>query len=236
MSSPAEKIEPKDCTSCRYLEIGVPSSKDVPMFVFRHYKCLKKNMVFLNREELIDAYKSCEEEKEVTLKVPVGSEIIDEVLTINTLFQMLTETKLNLFREDVRVTKDIMLPCKDVKDFRSKIGSVALIFNSENLSKLRKLLEGEKNWKSVKLIENWLKKKSVSYDPEMIVTWEKIIKLRNLSYPYHPESNEMMSLFRYFEQGFPINYSELWESILKKLLSSLRMFKSTMTFMIREKK
>ena len=235
MSRSAEKIKAKDCTSCRYLDIVAPSSEDIPMFVFRYYKCLKKNIVFLNRDELKDAYKTCEEEKEVSVKVPLGSEAIEEILTINTLFQTLTETKYNLLREDVRVTRDIMLPCRDEKDFRSKIGSLALIFGSEQLGELRELLQGEEEWKSIKLIENWLKKKGVSYDPDMIETWGRIVRMRNLTYPYHPGSSEAISLFRYFEQGFPPSYSELWKSILQKLLISLRKFKGVLTFMVREK-
>jgi hypothetical protein len=230
----AEEAEAKDCTSCPFLEFVLPR-KEFFVFVTQWYRCQKKSTIFLNRNELKEAYKGCEVEKEVGVKTPLGSQIVDELVTINTLFQTLTNSKLNLFREDVRITKDIMLPCKDEKEFRSRIGSLALIFEAENLKELRSILKGEEDWKLIKLVENWLKKEGIDYEPDMIQTWENIVLMRDKTHPYHPESSETISLFRYFGQGIPPIYSQLWEAILEKLLESFRKFKGTLTFMIRGK-
>jgi len=232
MERSAEKFEGKDCTSCPYLEFIVPLERDIP-FALRSYRCQKKNVQFLNRDELKEAYKTCEEEKEIGVTTPVGSEIIEEILTINTLFRTLTGAKFNLFKEDVRITRDIMMPCKNGKDFRSKIGSLALVFDNKNLTELRKMLKGKERWKLIKIVDNWLKEEGVTYDLDMIQTWNNIVTMRNCSYPYHPESSEMTNLLRFFGHGASPDYPKLWDSILEKLLQSLRTFRSVLNSMTR---
>ena len=229
-----EKAEPKDCISCTYLEFMSPENEYL-IFNLRGYRCPRKNMVFLNRLELVEAYETCELEKELGVKLDLGSEIIEEIVVINTLFQSLMDTKIKLFREDIRVTRDIMMACKDDKEFRTRIGSLALLFESENLHELRELLSGQENWKSIKLLENWLNAQGVPYDPDMIQTWESIVKLRNTTYPFHPGTGGLMNLFRYFGYGFPPDYSQLWESILEKLLESYRKFVGNLVFLERSK-
>ena len=219
-----EKVEVKDCTSCPYLEFVSPGNEDL-VFYLRGYRCQRKNIVFLNRWELAEAYETCEIEKEVGVKTALGSEIVDEIVVVNTLFRSLVETEIKLLREDVRVTRDLMMTCRDDKEFRTRIGSLALLFENENLRELRTLLGGQEDWKSIKLIENWLKEQGVTYDPDMIQTWESTVKMRNITYPYHPESRGLISLLRYFGQGFPPDYSQLWKSMLEKLLESLKKFR-----------
>ena len=226
-----EKAKSKDCISCTDLELISPENEEL-VFNLRGYRCSRKNIVLLNRSELVEAYETCELEKEPGIKLGLGSEIIDEIVVINTLFQSLMKIKIKLFREDIRVTRDIIMACKDDKEFRPKIGSLALLFESENLRELRELLSGKENLKLIKLVENWLNAQGVTYDPDMIQTWESIIKMRN-TYPFHPGTRGLMNLFRYFGHGFPPDYSHLWESILEKLLESFRKFRGNLVFLER---
>lgn len=224
-----EKVEPKDCISCTYLELISPENEDI-IFNLRGYRCQKKNIVFLSRSELVDAYETCELEKEPSVKLELGSEIIEEIFVINTLFNSLMDVKIKLFREDMRITRDIMMAFKDDKEFPTRIGSLALLFESENLRELRELLSIQENMKLIKLLESWLNTQGVPYDPDMIQTWESIVKMRNITFPYHIGSRDMLILIRYFGYDFPPDYSHLWESILNKLLESFKKFRGNLVF------
>jgi len=226
-----EKVEPKDCISCTYLELISPENEDI-IFNLRGYRCPRKNMVLLNRLELVEAYETCELDKELD-ELDLGSEIIGQILITNTLFQSLMDTKIRLFREDMRITRDIMRACKDDNEFRMRIGSLALLFESENLKELRKLLSDQENIKLIKLLENWLNEQGVPYDPDMIQSWENIVRMRNITFPYHMGSRDILSLIRYYESDFPPDYSQLWESILEKLLESFKKFVGNLVFLER---
>lgn len=227
-----EKAEPKNCISCTYLELMSPENED-SIFNLRGYRCPKKNIVFLNRLELVEAYETCELEKEPSVKLELGSEIIEEIFVINTLFKSLMNAEIKLIREDMRITRDIMMTFKDDKEFPTRIGSLALLFESEKLRELRELLSGQENLKLIKLLESWLNAQGVPYDPDMIQTWESIVKMRNITFPYHMGSIDILSLIRYFGCEFPPDYFHLWESILEKLLESLKKFRGNLVFLKR---
>jgi hypothetical protein len=147
-------------------------------------------------------------------------EITNAIRNCNLLFNRLTKVNL-LLREDIQAISGLHRPCEDENDFIVKIGALAGLFEV-GLDEIKsRLMNWEKGWKLVKLLERWFDENNISYDRGMLETWRKIIELRNASFPYHPTDTRVIDLLRFFGHDFPIRYPQLWDSILDKFRNSL---------------
>jgi hypothetical protein len=140
----------------------------------------------------------------------------------NILFD--SKKQARLFREDVlQAITELYTPCESEHDFIAKLASLVSLFEVP-LDPLRRLLpEADSEWRSIKLVEQWLSNNSVSYDSDMITTWKNIVSLRNMT-PLHSKSRagELTSILNYFGEKLPPNYQRLWDSILKRFHYSLK--------------
>lgn len=150
--------------------------------------------------------------------------LTNAIKSCNVLFCSRTTVAL-LFNEDIQTINALHGSCNDYEEFAIKIGALAGLFEV-NLDPLRTLIRGkvEENWKSIKLIEVWLLENHIAFDSNIFETWRKIIGIRNASFPYHHTDARIVEIFQYFGQGFPPQFSMLYESILDKLLTSIDSF------------
>ena len=221
----------KDCRSCPSIEFeAYPLLSGI--YNLRYYACSRKSgdrFLALHHERLADIYKKCRLRQRVeAIKPSIATHIVDEIRTINILFQNLTGTQKNLFSEDIQIVNQLHTPCRTKEDYWLKIGSLALLFERE-VKSLRKIVKNPNPaWKSIKLIEVWLKQNDIPYDLEMIQVWKSIKDLRNTTFPYHSGDARIVNTLQFFDQGFPPDYPKLWDSILEKFLESIRKFRATL--------
>lgn len=151
-----------------------------------------------------------------------ASEIANAIKRCNILFRRLTN--VDFLREDILAISGLHLPCENEKDLSVKLGSLASLFELD-LDPIRsKLKKFDKNWKLVKLIEQWFLENNLPYDKDMFQTWRNLIDLRNASFPFHPTNARVVDPLQFFGHGFPINHPKLCDSILEKFIESLNKF------------
>lgn len=153
----------------------------------------------------------------------IASETINLVVQSNVLFNKITKVE-EIFFDTMLVANELHTPCGSERDFPNKIGVICQLFETK-LDPLRKLLKkANKNWRSIKLIEEWLKESGLSYDPDITQTWENIVQLRNASPPFHKPDARVIRLCEFFGQNYPPNYPELWKGIMNRFKVSLENF------------
>lgn len=153
----------------------------------------------------------------------IASEIVDLVMQSNVLFNKITKVE-EIFFDTMLVANELHTHCRSERDFPHKIGVICQLFEIK-LNPLRKLLKkANKNWRSIKLIDEWLKESEFSYDPTITQTWENIVQLRNASPPFHKPDARVIRLCEFFGQNYPPNYPELWKGIMNKFKVSLENF------------
>jgi len=220
----------KDCRACPSIEYEA-----YPLlfgtYNLRYYACSRKSgdrFLSLHHEKLADIYAKCKLRQRIeAIKPTIAAQIVDELRTINILFNNITGIQ-NLFSEDIQVVSQLHTPCRTREDYWMKIGSLALLFERE-VKSLRKLVKNPAPaWKSIKLIEVWLQQNNIPYDLELVQVWKNIKELRNATFPYHSGDARIVNILQFFDQGFPPDYTKLWDPILEKFLESLRKFRATL--------
>lgn len=229
-SDKAIKSKAKDCRACPGIEYE-ESPLLFGIYNPRYYACSRKSgdrFLSLHHEKLADIYAKCRlRERIEAVKPTIAGQIVDEIRTINILFNNITNIQ-NLFSEDIQVVSQLHIRCRSREDYWMKIGSLALLFERE-VKSLRKLVKNPaSSWKSIKLIEVWLQQSDVPYDLEMIQIWKNIKELRNATFPYHSGDARILNTLQFFDQGFPPDYKKLWDSILERFLESLRKFRANL--------
>jgi len=147
--------------------------------------------------------------------------IVNTIKSCNLLFKHLTDTPL--FREDIEAVNGLHVPCQNEEDFLVKLGGLKTLFEVD-LDPIRlKLKDFKKDWKLLKLVEQWFCENHLAYDKNMFQTWRDIIDLRDASFPYHPTDTRIVGLLRSFGHSFPVQYAKLYDSILDKFLESLNL-------------
>ena len=152
------------------------------------------------------------------------------ITTANTLFRRRTIASAKLLREDVpRLFTELAIPCKGLDDFTVKIQSLASLFEVE-LDPLRALIVSpDRNLGSIKLIEKWLEQKGVSNYRNIIDVWKNINRLRRNPPTHAKMSTNTVEAVNFFNCTFPINFSQLWDNVLKRFLESLLKFQEVLT-------
>jgi hypothetical protein len=162
-------------------------------------------------------------------RVALAASIVEELVACS----MLSKEKLgfDFFNCSPDNISALYTPCKDGNDFKMKIGALANLFEVD-LKPFRALVRNaQDDWKSIKLIEEWAKQNSVSFDPTMPEVWRKIVDMRNSTFPFHKTDQRLLAIVSYFGQSYPPEYPILWKEILtrfaisavelRKLLSAL---------------
>jgi len=171
----------------------------------------------LERKSFRISYESkIEEEK-------IATSIVKFVTQANLLFKKATSVE-QVFQDSMLIADELHTPLKSDRDFAHKIGSLCQLFEVP-LDPLRKLLNVKANegWRSIKLIEEWLKQKGLS-DPTMVKTWRYIVGIRDKSLPFHHPDGRIIRFCEYFGQNYPPNYFDFWICILDKFKESIEKF------------
>jgi hypothetical protein len=171
--------------------------------------------LLMERNRLLETYVRVSEK---------ARQVTNAIGSCNVLFCSRTKVT-SVFREDIQAISVLHSSCSDEREFSIKIGALAGLFEVE-LDPLRALLREkvEKNWKSTKLLEQWLTENGIAFDPNVFTTWRGIIELRNASFPYHHMNARVVEILQYFGHGFPLDFPRLYESILDRFLASLDSF------------
>jgi len=155
-----------------------------------------------------------------------AAQIAINIEKINDASQQLLNTPF--FNEKMRIVLDILNPCDDEYQFKSKIIMLATLFEVER-DTLR--IAGDKhfNGQSFRLIERWLQYNDIPYNPEMLTTWVNIRGLRN-EMAHRRNTKKLFKILGYFEQPIKvdINWSNTWDVILEKFNISLENFKDVL--------
>lgn len=172
-----------------------------------------------NKRKLIDELARTRKYMETTT---LAKKITTAIKICNLLFRDLT--KVPILREDIQAISVLHQPCSDENDFCVKVGALAELFQVDS-KKWELILEkfDPKIKRGSTLLIKWLEEQKIPYDRDKMKVWDAIINLRNASFPYHPANVELIKLVKFFEQSFPINYAEFYESILRMFLDSLEM-------------
>lgn len=163
-----------------------------------------------------------EQERERTVRGSRAKEIQVEIMAINAFFNKLTGHEI--FREDIPgFFTELPIKCKDYGDFKNKIENLCCLFEV-GVSGLRSLISNaESDWKSRKIIKEWLKEKEISGYEETVGVWDRICRLRNMP-PTHPHmSTEQVDALTSFGAGLD-DCPQLWDNILDQILTSLKEF------------
>ncbi len=152
----------------------------------------------------------------------LAKRITSAIKSCNLLFVSLTNVPI--FREDIQVISLLHQPCNDENDLNLKLGGLAELFQV-NQEEWKPLIGGFEPWmkRGNTLLLKWLDEQKIPYDQEKVKVWNVIIEWRNASSPYHPTNKNLIGLVNFFGRGFPINYVDLNETILKMFLESLEM-------------
>lgn len=138
---------------------------------------------------------------------------------------LMSKRNAKLFLEDMEIASELMSSCKSQDNFKIKIGVLATLFEV-NLKPLRELVDDpDSSWKSIKLIEEWVNQENIELSKDTIELWKKIILLRDKMTPFHPTSEKLIEVYRYF--GFDTltpNFPKLWLDIIQRFANSLNQF------------
>jgi len=189
---------------------------------FAHLLWLAVNLLFKD-DFLILAGKKVEEKGEWPTRQLRAEQIQGYIRVANALFRRIASSKdVIIFREDVP-DFFIKLPtlCRGKDDFLVRVQSLASIFEVK-LKPLRALVKtSDPSLGSIKLVEKWLEEKGVSQYSEIIDPWKNIIQLRKIPPTHASMSDEILHAVEFFGGQYPINFPQLWDSILDTFLESL---------------
>lgn len=160
----------------------------------------------------------------------VAARITGAIKSCNMLLFNLVGVPARIFREDIEAISVLHQPCYDANDFRVKIGGLAELFQIEpkEWKSALKKFDGKVR-RGTTLIRKWLDQQKIAYNHEKTKVWDEIINLRNFSFPYHPPNKKRLETIQFFHGSFPMQYEELYESILGMFLESLEMLQTVMS-------
>jgi len=163
-----------------------------------------------------------EQESERAIRGSRARDIHVKIMGINAAFKKLTGQ--TIFREDISgFFTEISIKCSGYPDFKNKLENLCCLFEV-NLDGLRSTISNpEPEWKSRKILSEWLKEKKLSGYDTTIAVWNKICCLRNMP-PTHPKmSKEHLDALIYFG-AYLDDCPRLWDAILDRFLRSLDEF------------
>ena len=138
----------------------------------------------------------------------------------------LSQQKLGtpFFNENMRFVIRLFNKCSSQNDFMASLSSLAALFET-NMDVLNTKLGT--NEKSISVIKSYLENNEIDYNDEMLETWKKSVRLRNMEPThYNIDGKVLGDLYSFFGEdlSFPQNYEILWSKILDKFFNSLIMW------------
>jgi hypothetical protein len=152
----------------------------------------------------------------------LASKVLEEAESCNLLSRRVISG--DFFNLNSAIVNTIHKECPDADGFHIKIGALAQMFEIDLTGLRSKVTNAETNWKSVRLLEEWVNEKPLQHDPDMFKVWKAIIDFRNASFPYHETGDRVVELTTLFGHKYPPDYSELWIDVLKRFLRSIGSF------------
>jgi hypothetical protein len=230
-------IEP-DCSYCENLVRvyeEVPSRNE-PIIVNNYYLCKAKVFdVALTKDELKMYYANCTTRIKLTGSKLVN-ELLSEVDSINVAFSQLLGEKVNVVKVDARLAANLASPCTTELDFFMKIDFLYNILDFER-EPLRKLvLVTKPEWKGVTLFRQLLDEKGQS-DEGALAFFEKVILVRNKTYPAHRFDSTVINILREMGLQYPASsmedWQKNWDAILKKCVESFRSLRKALISIVK---
>ncbi|MEM0049573.1 MAG: hypothetical protein QXW39_03445 [Candidatus Bathyarchaeia archaeon] len=216
-----------ECTYCDNLDHvyeEIPSSSE-PIIVKNYYTC-KANVfeVSFTKEELKKYYATCTARIESTRHKFVD-ELLSEVDTLNVILSQMTGEKIDIIKVDKFIAAELASPCSTQPDFFIKID---FLYNILDLDRepLRKLIKETKpEWKGITLLKQLLKE-SNQPDYGALNFFEKIIFIRNKTYPAHRFDPDVIRVLHEVGLKYPISepadWKKNWDVTLRKFINALR--------------
>jgi hypothetical protein len=152
----------------------------------------------------------------------LASKVIEEAESCNLLSRR--GLSGDFFNLNSTIVNAIHKECPDADAFHIKIGALAQMFEIDLTGLRSKVKNAETDWKSVRLLEEWVRDKLLQHEPDMFKVWKAIIDFRNASFPYHETDDRVVELTVLFGHKYPPDYSELWMDVLKRFLKSIGSF------------
>lgn len=182
-----------------------------------HELLFKKDLQkMINKEEAINEYEDTQRQLR-TERIILG------IIFANEKFKKITGSKdVYIFRQDVPIFfAKLPTKCQGADDFLARIQSLGSIFEV-NLEPLRRIVSNaDPKFGSIRIVHEWFKEKEIPHYEEIIEVWENIRLLRNAP-PTHPRvSPKIFKVLTFFGESLPINFTKLWDSILKEFSESL---------------
>jgi hypothetical protein len=230
-----ETFEP-DCSYCEnfvyvYEEFLSPSE---PIIVKNYYSC-RANVfeVAFTKGELKKYYADCTTRLKLT-RSERADELLSEIEVVNIVFYQLLGERVDVIEVDKHTAANLASPCTTRADFFTKICFLYNVLDFKR-SPLRKLLTTVnpnlaadpelKEKKGVKLLKQLLAEKGQS-DNGALAFFEKIIAIRNKSYPAHKFDQEVSNILREIGLQYPVSGSEdwqrNWDTVLRRCVESFR--------------
>jgi hypothetical protein len=200
----------------------------------RNYYLCKANVfeIAFTKEELKKYYVSCTTRVEITRHKFVD-ELLSEIDIVNiVLSQLLGERKVDIVKVDTHLAAGLASPCITQLDFFTKIDFLynILDFDREPLRKLLKTVKPE--WKGIALLKQLLAEND-QYDNGALAFFEKIIFIRNKTYPAHRFDPEVINILREIGLQYPVSgvkdWQRNWDIILRRCTESFRSIRKTLT-------
>jgi len=196
--------------------------KEVFAFVlWLAYDLLFKNSISQFKARDFNSQVNQRSDREIRAEV-----IISGIECTNAYFKKICKAAGGLLKEDVPLFfAKLPVPCDDLlEDFSLRLQSLASLFEV-NLDALRSLVQDDaQQLGMVKLTELWLKQKKAPNYAQVINVWRNIIVLRRMPPTHSNLKPEALDALAFFGQKPPVNYTELWDTILDEFSGSLREF------------
>jgi len=128
--------------------------------------------------------------------------------------------------DDCVAVVDSVKPCRNSKDFSSKIQGLAGIIDRINGSEIRKLIKDEEKQKltgSISLLQQLLEENVPNYPRYIISNLKNLMSLRSKLHPTHATSSDAITILRNFGiDKYPLeDWEEGWRKILNLCSNSL---------------
>lgn len=157
--------------------------------------------------------------------------LVDKIVQVRRNLDLLFERKFGtrLFKQNEMAVNDIRKPCSNEEEFNNRIMSLALLISEIETEKVLSLIKSNKiEPGSINLIETLLHEIAPDFDISIIKNLRMIMTLRSKKYPIHKDDPILLDALGYF--GFtsiPLDWQDLWETVLQRYLNSLESLVST---------
>jgi len=121
--------------------------------------------------------------------------------------------------DDCVAVVDSIMPCRNARDFASKILALAGIIDRINKSEIRQLIKDKEKQKltgSINVLQQLLEENVPNYPRHIVSNLRNLMSLRSKMYPAHATSSEVLVVLRNFGiDKYPL---EDWEKGWRKIL------------------